>query len=82
MLVVVIVLGSLMAVVYLWRIVESAWFGVAAADPEQNTGGEAPLSMLALTWLAALANIWFGLASSIPRGLATDAATTLLRHLP
>ena len=82
LLVVVIVLGSLMAVVYLWRIVESAWFGIPAADSPENTAGEAPLPMLALTWLAALANIWFGLVTTVPRELATNAATILLRHLP
>ncbi len=78
----VIVLGSLMAVVYLWRIVESAWFATPAADSPANGRGEAPLPMLALTWLAALANVWFGLVTTLPRELANDAATVLLRHLP
>ena len=38
--------------------------------------------MLALTWLAALSNVWFGLVTQLPRELATTAATILLGHLP
>ena len=82
-LVVVIVLGSLMAVVYLWRIVEAAWFQPPSAEEgEVQPVSDAPLPMLALTWLAALANVWFGLVTAAPRELASEAATTLLRHLP
>ena len=83
-LVAVIVLGSLMAVVYIWRIVEAAWFG----DPpepqvaQHQTPQEAPTLMLATTWLVALLNIGFGLATSLPRELASSAAADLLRHLP
>ena len=83
-LVAVIVLGSLMAVVYIWRIVEAAWFtepAEAVAD-EALPAGEAPLTMLIVTWAAALANIYFGLFTRIPRELATGAAADLLRHLP
>jgi multicomponent Na+:H+ antiporter subunit D len=82
LLVAVIVLGSLLAVVYVWRIVEAAWFKPAPAGADEDGYAEAPLGMLALTWLAALANIWFGIVTAVPRELATDAATTLLRHLP
>jgi multicomponent Na+:H+ antiporter subunit D len=83
-LVVVIVLGSLMAVVYLWRIVEAAWFKVPAEGAEggQAAPGEAPLVMLVLTWSAALSNIYFGLFTRVPRELAASAAADLLRHLP
>ena len=83
-LVAVIVLGSLMAVVYLWRIVEAAWFRVPAEGAESGRAapGEAPLVMLVLTWAAALSNIYFGLFTRVPRELATGAAADLLRHLP
>ena len=82
LLVAVIVLGSLMAVVYVWRIVEAAWFRPAPAGAAGDVAQEAPLGMLLLTWLAALANVWFGLVTAVPRELATGAAETLLRHLP
>jgi len=83
-LVAVIILGSLMAVVYIWRIVESAWFRAPAASAadDQLPPGEAPLPMLLVTWVAALANLYFGLFTRIPRELATGAASDLLRHLP
>ena len=78
----VIVAGSLMAVVYIWRIVEAAWFQAAPEGEGAAAVGEAPLGMLVLTWLAALANVWFGLVTVVPRELSASAATILLRHLP
>jgi len=83
-LVAVIVVGSLMAVVYIWRIVEAAWFEPAdeSADVAAGTVREAPLTMLAVVWLAALANIYFGFATGLQHELATRAATSLLGHLP
>ena len=79
-LIAVIVCGSLMAVVYIWRIVEAAWFAEEPADVAAVR--EAPVPMLAVLWLAALANLWFGLATTLPRELATAAAISLLGHLP
>ena len=79
-LIAVIVLGSLMAVVYVWRVVEAAYFGAAetgAASPR-----EAPPALLTVTWVAALANLYFGLAPALPVALASSAAETLLRHVP
>jgi len=83
-LIAVIVLGSLMAVVYIWRIIEAAWFTAPAEAPPgaQQMRTEAPTLMLVVTWLAALSNIWFGLVTHVPRELATTAAANLLRHLP
>jgi len=79
-LIAVIVLGSLMAVVYIWRVVEAAYFGVA------ESGGaplrEAPPALLTVTWVAALANLYFGLMPALPMKLASAAAETLLRHVP
>jgi len=79
-LVAVIVVGSLMAVVYVWRIIEAAWF--APAPETADSIREAPTPMLAVIWLAALANVYFGLATGLPRQLASDAASSLLGHLP
>ncbi len=75
----VIVIGSLMAVVYVWRIVEAAWFE-ASANPDSEVR-EAPVPMLAVLWLAALANIYFGLFTELPRALATSAAESLIGQL-
>ena len=79
-LVAVIVTGSLMAVVYIWRIIEAAWF-----EPEAETASvirEAPVTMLIVTWVAALSNIYFGLVTELPRDLAAGAAESLLWPLP
>ena len=78
MLVAVIVVSSLMAVVYIWRVVESAYFG----DPgERAEAREAPLSLLLPTWIAVILNIYFGLFPDIPLQLSTTTAETLLGHL-
>jgi multicomponent Na+:H+ antiporter subunit D len=78
-----IVAGSLMAVVYVWRIVEAAVFRAPAElqGSQARASGEAPLMMLAATWLAAGANIYFGLFPAVPLALATSAAESLLGHL-
>jgi multicomponent Na+:H+ antiporter subunit D len=83
-LVAVIVAGSLMAVVYIWRIVETAWFTPApdATSESADSVREAPLPMLAVIWLAALANVYFGLMTGLPRQLASEAASSLLGHMP
>lgn len=75
-LVAVIVLSSLMSVWYVWRVIEAAWFRGAAAAQERD---EAPASMLAVLWVAALANLWFGLQPAAPLALARAAADGLLR---
>jgi multicomponent Na+:H+ antiporter subunit D len=80
LLIAVIVAGSLMAVVYIWRIVETAWFQAPEAGAPKLT--EAPLPVLLVTWSVALANLWFGLAPALPLRLSAAAAESLLRHLP
>ena len=79
LLVAVIVLSSLMAVVYIWRVIEAAYFSEAEADAAP--AGEAPPLLLAVTWSAALANLYFGLATSLPVTLSTSAAQQLIRHV-
>jgi len=79
-LVAVILVSSLMAVVYVWRIVEAAWFG-EAPDEAVSSAAVSPL-LVATLWLAAAANIYFGLDSDLPVTLSRDAAAELLGHLP
>jgi multicomponent Na+:H+ antiporter subunit D len=73
--IVVVVLSSLAAVYYVWRIVEQAYFGEA---PEGAVAGEAPWALLAGLWLVAIANIYFGLVPQLPLSLAETAAGNLL----
>ncbi len=72
-----ILIGSLLAVIYIWRVVETAYFN-PAQEMEAESSGEAPLSLLLPMWLLVLANIYFGIDSSIPVELAGRAATLLL----
>jgi multicomponent Na+:H+ antiporter subunit D len=76
----VIVLGSLMAVAYVWRIVETAWFQESPAS--FSDAREAPALMLAVTWVVAFANIYFGLSPWLQTTLASDGARLLLGELP
>jgi multicomponent Na+:H+ antiporter subunit D len=78
-LVVVILASSLMAVAYVWRIVEIAYFREPTAAVVAIR--ESPSAMLLVTWAAALANVWFGLQPGLPLSLSAAAANTLLGYL-
>ena len=71
-----VLFSSLLAVVYIWRIVEIAYFRERPADATPMK--EAPLALLVPTWVLALSNIYFGLETSLPLGLAERAAEQLL----
>ena len=80
-----------MAMAYVWRVIETAYFGVQANGNEPvvtNTQAvidsprEAPIALLSVTWVGALANIYYGLAPSLPVTLATNAAETLMKVAP
>jgi multicomponent Na+:H+ antiporter subunit D len=79
-LVAIILISSLMAVVYIWRIVEVMWFG----SPAHEAAAEKTVSplLVGVAWLVALANVYFGLFPELPVTLSGDAAAELLRHLP
>lgn len=68
-----------MAVVYIWRVVEVAYFGDA---PAHEKFSEAPVWMLLVLWVSALANVVFGVNPSLPMTLSSEAASALLQHLP
>ncbi|VAV88347.1 Na(+) H(+) antiporter subunit D [hydrothermal vent metagenome] len=72
---VLILLGSLLAIVYVWRIVEVAYFKdpVAGRGPVQ----EAPLSFLIPIWLLVGANIYFGVDTRLSIEVAQAAAQSL-----
>jgi multicomponent Na+:H+ antiporter subunit D len=75
LLVVPVLLSSLMAVIYVWKVVEVAYFGQAAKPMARH---EAPWWMLVVLWGGALANVWFGLQPMLPLELAGAAARSLL----
>jgi multicomponent Na+:H+ antiporter subunit D len=74
-----ILLGSLMAVVYVWKVVEAAYFQEYAGELGVT---EAPLSLLIPTWTLVVANIYFGLNATLTAGVASRAAELLLGVTP
>lgn len=72
---VVILAGSLIAVIYVWKLVEALFFrSVSGSDA---TAKEAPLSLLAPMWLLVAANVYFGLDTQ----LTVDVAQTAVQIL-
>jgi multicomponent Na+:H+ antiporter subunit D len=71
----VVLAGSLLAVIYIWKVVEVAYF--RDVDPEAGIT-EAPLSLLIPTWTLVIANFWFGINASATSGVAQRAAELLL----
>ncbi len=74
-----VLVSSLLAVIYIWRVVEVAYFKPA---PEGQIVREAPLALLIPTWTLALANLYFGLDTSLNAGVARLAAQSLLGVTP
>jgi multicomponent Na+:H+ antiporter subunit D len=79
-LVFLIVLSSLLAVAYVWRFVEAAYFRAPRADLAQVR--EAPLALALPAWLMVGATVWFGLDTSVTVGSAARAAAMLLGAVP
>ena len=78
-LVLLILLSSLLAVVYVWRFVEAAYFQAPRADTEG-----APAVPWSMAWPAALlagATLYFGLDTSFTVGSASQAAADLMGGL-
>lgn len=77
-LVAVILVSSLMAVVYIWRIVEALYFQPPIDDKAATSITEAPLQLLLVTGFVAILNIYFGLFAQVPLELANNAAALLV----
>jgi multicomponent Na+:H+ antiporter subunit D len=80
LLIVPILASSVMALLYIWRIVEAAYFPGRTASVEVHRGerSEAPSWVLAVLWGAVLLNLYFGLRPALPLELAREAAAALL----
>ena len=73
---VLILVSSLLACVYVWRVVEVAYF--REPDPGAIAVSEAPVAMLAPTLILAAASIYFGIDTDVTVGVARMAAENLL----
>ena len=72
----VVLVGSVLALVYVWRCLEAIYFGQRDANaPEVK---EAPLTMLIPTLLLAAASLYFGIDSSTTSEVSSAAARFLL----
>jgi multicomponent Na+:H+ antiporter subunit D len=77
---VLILLSSLLALIYVWRVVEVAYF--KAPPEEAGEIAEAPASLLVPTWLLIGATLVFGIFTSLSVGVAEAAARMLLGVAP
>ena len=73
---VIILLGSLLAVIYIWRIVEIAYF--QEPEPSAQVGQEGPWSLVLPAWLLIGASLYFGIDASVSSWLAKNAVLALL----
>lgn len=72
---VAVLASSLLALVYVGRVVEVAWF---REPPAGVVPTRAPVSMVTATWLLVLISVYFGIDATLPAGLADGAASALL----
>jgi multicomponent Na+:H+ antiporter subunit D len=73
---ILLLISSLLAVVYIWRVVEVAYL----QDPPEDAAPikEAPLSMLVPTWILIIATLYFGMSTKVTLGIAAKAAKLLI----
>jgi multicomponent Na+:H+ antiporter subunit D len=75
---VLIVATSLLALVYIWRVIEVAYF---KPEPQRPGGAaairEAPLILLIPTWVVTVANVYFGIDTHASVGIAGAIAKQL-----
>jgi multicomponent Na+:H+ antiporter subunit D len=71
----VVLLGSLLAVAYIWKVVEVAYLTPPPAGMEARV--EAPLGLLIPTWILVLASLYFGIDAGLTSEAAGKAAAVL-----
>ena len=72
-------ISSLLAVMYVWRVVEVAYFQQPDEGAEVK---EAPLQMQISIWALTLASLYFGVSTDMTAGVAKHAAEWLLGGTP
>ena len=74
----VIVGGSLLAVIYVWKVIEYAYLRTPSKSSNNTLiKTEAPIQMLIPLWLLVVANFYFGLKTSFSYGFASTAIHAL-----
>ena len=77
---VLVLIGSLLAIIYVWRIVEVAYFKTPIDNGKPIE--EAPLSFLLPIWLLIFANIYFGIDTRFSVQVTYEAAVSLFGIAP
>jgi len=75
-----VLIGSLLAVVYVWRVVETAYMQPRPAGAAAVS--EAPWHMLLPIWALVVANVWLGIDTDLTVGIAGGVAVELLGGTP
>lgn len=74
-LVLALLVSSLLAVVYVWRVVEVMYF---QDPPEGAESGEAPVGLMLAAWILIGGSLFFGVFTDVSVGVARQAAAQLL----
>jgi multicomponent Na+:H+ antiporter subunit D len=77
---VLVLISSLLALIYVWRIIE--WIYFAAPRICIDDVKDPPLSQLVPIWILVLANIYFGIDTSLTVGISKLAAQSLFGAVP
>ena len=72
---ILVLLTSLLALVYIWRVVEAAYFRDFPGDEDTR---EAPWTLLGPTWALVALNLYFGIDAGRTVGIARRAAEVLM----
>ena len=75
---VLVLITSLMAVIYVWKVIEVAYFHEFPGSEDDDGALEAPLALLIPTWALVFVNVYFGVDASLTSRIAGDAARILL----
>ncbi|MBS1269859.1 MAG: Na(+)/H(+) antiporter subunit D1 [Gammaproteobacteria bacterium] len=73
---IIVVAGSLLTLAYVWRVIEAGYFKPIPNHIEQRR--EAGAGLLVPLWILVLANLYFGIDTSLTLGAAHGAARALL----
>jgi multicomponent Na+:H+ antiporter subunit D len=73
---VLVLVSSLLALIYIWRVVEAVYFHVPGATMHQVK--EAPAAMLIPVWLLIGINLYIGVDASLVTGIASRGAEILI----
>jgi len=75
-----VVIGSILALYYVWGIIEAAYFCSQndGLSPVQQGRQEAPLSLLIPVWILIVANIYFGIDTRLTVDISAQAASYLM----